>query len=75
VIVRSHFEFFDEEHVFAKLGRSAYEEFVDTSDYIWKAPRLIDTEKKAEIEKLESYYPLTGDLEKDNESKRLRKMR
>jgi len=40
-----------------KLAVSAYQEFSDAIDYIWKAPRLLDQEKEKELEKLQTYYP------------------
>ena len=39
------------------LGVRAEREFVDVSDFIWKAPRLIDQERKLELSKLDSYFP------------------
>ena len=39
------------------LGVRAEREFVDISDFIWKAPRLIDHERKLELSKLDSYFP------------------
>lgn len=40
-----------------RLGVRAKLEFVDVSDFIWKAPRLIDHERKLELSKLDSYFP------------------
>jgi hypothetical protein len=40
-------------------------EFSDISDYIWKAPNFIEQETKLEKRKLEAYFPLTGDADKD----------
>lgn len=40
-----------------KLSARAQREFVDVSDFIWKAPRLIDHERKLELTKLDDYFP------------------
>ena len=58
-----------------RLALSAFEEFDDISDYIWKSPRFINSETKIEIEKLDAYFPFRGDPEQDEAANRLRKMR
>jgi hypothetical protein len=60
---------------FEQLASNAFSEFSDVIDYIWKAPRLIESEFKLELEKLKSYFPLTGDDEHDAQSRKYRKMR
>jgi len=57
------------------LACIAHQEFADIADYIWKSPRLIESETKIEIEKLKAYFPLTDDSENDETAKRLRRMR
>lgn len=39
------------------LGVRAEREFVYVSDFIWKAPRLINHERKLELSKLDRYFP------------------
>src|SRR5229473_496563 len=57
---------------FRDLARNVSVEFSDVADYIWKTPNLIEQEKAVEEEKLRAYFPLTGDLEKDDLARRLR---
>ncbi|HCG5532412.1 TPA: hypothetical protein NJ015_004675 [Vibrio parahaemolyticus] len=45
-----------------KLVESAYDEFCDASDFIWKTPRFIDTEREEELAKLPVYFPSSPDL-------------
>jgi hypothetical protein len=63
------------EEVFRDLARNALIEFSDVADYIWKTPNFIEHERAVEEEKLRDYYPLTGDLEKDNLARKLRTQR
>jgi hypothetical protein len=49
-----------------KLAQSAFNDFSNTADYIWKSPRLIEHETALEIQKLKDYYP------NDPDSKRIR---
>lgn len=50
-------------------------EFDALRDYIWKTPRLIDTERKLEREKLFHYFPDSADPEEDARNKQLRAIR
>lgn len=59
----------------ADLAQRARLEFGDVADFIWKTPRLIESETKTEVEKLRTYYPTTGDCEKDLLARGLRKLR
>jgi hypothetical protein len=49
-----------------QLAARASEEFESLSDFIWKAPRLVETEKELDLAKLEQYFP------NDPESRELR---
>ena len=49
-----------------QLAARASEEFENFSDFIWKAPRLVETERESELAKLELYFP------NDPESRELR---
>ena len=40
-----------------QLRKRAFREFSDITDFIWKAPRLIDHEAKLEAKKLDAYFP------------------
>lgn len=40
-----------------ELSTRAWREFMDVSDFFWKAPRLIDHERKLELNKLDAYFP------------------
>jgi|GEM_PF-1822672 len=40
-----------------KLARSAYNEFSNAADFIWKTPRLLDSEREDELAKLPIYFP------------------
>lgn len=42
---------------FLVLAQSAYREFEDTADYIWKSITLLDQERTVETEKLSAYFP------------------
>lgn len=44
-----------------RLRDQAYLEFTDVSDFIWKAPRLIDSERNLEARKLDAYFPHDGE--------------
>lgn len=51
-----------------ELGRTyqgrqveVYHHFTNLADYIWKLPRLLDSEIEIEKGKLQEYFPLTGD--------------
>jgi hypothetical protein len=57
------------------LAHSAYSEFGDIADYVWKSPRLIEAETKLEIEKLKAYFPLSGSRDKDAQAIKFRKTR
>jgi hypothetical protein len=46
------------------LAASAYHEFGDALDYIWKSPRLIESETKLEAKKLDAYFPSSRKKEK-----------
>lgn len=43
------------------IAKRAWQEFSDAADYIWKSPRLIESERKREREKLEAYHPHGGE--------------
>ncbi|OLF74982.1 hypothetical protein AWH60_10135 [Pseudoalteromonas haloplanktis] len=45
-----------------KLAHSAYEEFSDAADYIWKTPRFLESEKEDELAKLPIYFPNHPDI-------------
>ncbi|MGP0203767.1 MULTISPECIES: hypothetical protein [unclassified Pseudomonas] len=47
-----------------ELAARAQREFNDVSDFIWKAPRLIDHERKLELSKLDAYFPNHPELRK-----------
>jgi hypothetical protein len=57
------------------LSKAAYIEFSDVLDFIWKTPKLIESETKLEIRKLQTKFPLNGDPEHDAMSEKLRRMR
>lgn len=40
-----------------KLARSAYDEFSNAADYIWKTPRFLEAEREEELAKLPIYFP------------------
>ena len=40
-----------------QLSNRAWREFGNVSDFIWKAPRLIEHERKLELKKLDAYFP------------------
>lgn len=61
-----------EEEIFRSFAHAALDEFSNVADYIWKTPKFIDREIILEKEKLESYFPLTGDERKDELATRLR---
>jgi hypothetical protein len=42
---------------FDELASRATAEFENVSDFVWKAPRLIETERQIEREKLDRYFP------------------
>ena len=46
----------------SQLRSRIYNEFTDAMDYIWKSPRLIESETKEELEKLDVYFPNDPDL-------------
>lgn len=52
-----------------QLKKRAFWEFQDVSDFVWKAPRLIDSERIRETKKLDAYFP------DDTEHRRLRHAR
>lgn len=60
---------------FRQLGSHVLHEFDNLADYIWKTPNLIEHERAVEEGKLRSYYPITGDAERDEIAQRLRDMR
>jgi hypothetical protein len=64
-----------EDLAFQQFASSAYFEFTDVADYIWKSPRLIESEFKLEIEKLNAYFPVKGDDKQDAQNIKYRKMR
>jgi len=45
-----------------KLSKTAQIEFSDSSDYIWKSPRLLQKEHEIELDKLSKYFPGRPDL-------------
>ncbi|SEJ39023.1 hypothetical protein SAMN05216201_1082 [Pseudomonas linyingensis] len=47
-----------------ELAARARREFVDVSDFIWKAPRLIEHERELELSKLDAYFPNHPELRK-----------
>jgi hypothetical protein len=54
-----------------KIGRSAIDDFDDILDYIWKTPRLIESEYESELDKLDDYFPDDG----TDKNKRARALR
>ena len=40
-----------------KLASSAYDEFSNAADYIWKTPRFLENEREDELAKLPIYFP------------------
>jgi hypothetical protein len=60
---------------FEVIAQSAFSEFEDVADFVWKSPRLIEAETKSEIEKLTAYFPLTGSPQEDDLARKLRKAR
>jgi hypothetical protein len=40
-----------------QLANRASEEFHNLSDFIWKAPRFVESERTLELAKLEQYFP------------------
>lgn len=57
-----------------KLAVVAHDEFGDAADYIWKAPRLIESERNDELAKLPAYFPSNPELAElrwEHESKKL----
>jgi hypothetical protein len=65
----------DQHDIFRQLAWSVLIEFDNVSDYIWKAPNLIDNEHVKELQKLRDYFPLTGDPEGDELARRCRAQR
>lgn len=60
----------------AELRDRADRAFEHLTDYIWKTPRLIETEEALEREKIAAYFPITGRDEKaDAFHGRLRRLR
>lgn len=58
----------------AKLALSAQSEFDDAADYVWKAPRLVDHERKLELKKLDDYFPNPSEFRErrwEHESRKL----
>jgi len=47
-----------------KLAERAQTEFCDVSDFIWKAPNLIDHERELELSKLDAYFSNHPELRK-----------
>ena len=45
-----------------RLAASAYEEFNNLGDFIYKAPRLVKSERESELAKLERYFPNDSNL-------------
>lgn len=60
---------------FIYLAHQALHEFDDVGDFIWKIPSFLDHETKLEKRKLKSYFPLSGNEEKDAFSTWLRSTR
>ena len=54
---------------------AAQREFDGTSDFLWKAPSFIEEQVKIELQKLQAYFPLTGDTNRDEFVIRMRKAR
>jgi hypothetical protein len=52
------------DHAWGARASRIYEEFNDASDFVWKAPRLIEMLTDEERGKLDSYFPLVGEPEK-----------
>lgn len=57
------------------ISENAYEAFNSLSDYIWKSPRLIESEEKLELAKLKDYFPDSIDPIENTRSMMLRRMR
>jgi hypothetical protein len=58
-----------------ELEAEASRSFEHLSDYVWKTPRLIEAEESLERLKIETYFPITGDNEKDRLHMRMRALR
>lgn len=63
------------ENVFDSLCNRARREFSTASDFVWKTPRFLEHEAKLEAEKLEEYYHINQNTEKDDLVKELRQLR
>ena len=50
----------------AELGERFRAQFSHLLDYIWKAPRLIDHERRLEFSKLDAYFPIMGNDSKED---------
>jgi hypothetical protein len=60
---------------FKSLAEQAYQDFSDLGDFVWKAPKLLESETELELQKLGKYFPITGNPKRDEEAKRLRAIR
>ena len=57
------------------LYNRARQEFSTASDFIWKTPRFLEHEARLEAEKLDEYFPLNQNTEKDDLVRKLRQLR
>jgi hypothetical protein len=51
------------------IKMEAFANFSKISDYIWKTPQFVNKQEKIEMEKLDSYFPLSSG---NSTTKRLR---
>lgn len=58
-----------------RLARMALFEFGNITDFVWKNPGLLKSEMEVELKKLDLYFPLSGDEEKDARALELRQLR
>lgn len=57
------------------LGLTFYSDFNDLLDFIWKLPEFVEQQRLIELNKLEIYFPFSGDADKDQRVLSLRNMR
>ena len=53
----------------AVISRNAVIEFMNVSDFLWKSPSFINDQVVKETEKLDGYYPLSGNRIKDENAR------
>lgn len=64
-----------DQKIIDEIAEAAYTEFDHLSDYIWKTPEFIETQHELETEKLDDYFPFTGDATHDEKALYMRKLR